>query len=174
MKFHRFWSIRENQKGFTLVELVATLAITCFIGVGVAMATVQVVNHGGRNSDYNTASRHTMNAVHWISRDAQMAQTLETNGSSGFPLNLSWVEWDNTSHLITYTEAGNKLRRSYSIDGGAPNETLVAQYINWVSENTTCELSGDVLKLTVTSTVGSGLNAVSVTRMRDITPRPGL
>jgi len=157
-----------------LLELIVALAITGFISVGVAMATVQVVDQGGRNSDYNTASRNTLNAIHWISRDAQMAQTLEPNGSSGFPLNLSWVEWDNSNHLITYTEAGDKLRRSYSIDGGAPNETLVAQYINWVSENTTCELSDSVLKLTVTTTVGAGLNAVSVTRMRDIAPRPSL
>jgi prepilin-type N-terminal cleavage/methylation domain-containing protein len=174
MIFRKFWSIRENQKGFTLIELVAALAVTCFIGVGVSMATAQVVNQGGRNSDYNTASRHAMNAIHWISRDAQMAQIVETNGSSGFPLNLSWVEWDNSSHLITYTEDGDKLRRSYYIDGGAPSETLIAQYINWVSENTTCDFDGDILQLTVTSTVGNGLKAVSVTRMRDITPRPRL
>jgi prepilin-type N-terminal cleavage/methylation domain-containing protein len=174
MKFHKFWPIRESQKGFTLLELVVALAITGFISVGIAMATAQVVDQGERNSDYNTASQNTLNAIHWISRDAQMSQVLEPDGASGFPLNLGWVEWDNSNHLVTYTEAGDKLRRSYSVDGGAPNVTLVAQYINWVSENTTCEFTEGVLKLTVTTTVGTGLNAVSVTRMHDISPRPGL
>ncbi len=158
-----------------MLELLVALAITSFISVGVAMATVQVVDQGGRNSDYNTASRNTLNAIHWISRDAQMAQTLEPGGSSGFPLNLSWVEWDNTVHQVTYAEDGDRLRRSYSIiGGGAPNVTLVAQYINWVSENTTCDFSDGILELTVTTTVGTGLNAVSVTRTHDIAPRPGL
>ena len=150
------------------------MLIMGFIGIGTAVATVQVVNQGSYNSDYNTASRHTLNAIHWISWDAQMAQTVVRNGSTGFPLNLSWVEWDNSTHQVTYTEAGDTLRRSYSIDGGVPSETEIAQHINWVSENTTCGFNGGVLTLKVTATVGTGLNAVSVTKVREVTPRPGL
>ena len=157
-----------------MLEVIATLAITILIGAGVAMATVQVVDQGSRNGDYTTASRQTLNAIHWIGKDAQMAQTVVPNGSSGFPLNLSWVDWDNATHLVIYAEEGDKLRRSYSIDGGAPNETMVGQYINWESENTTCEFSDGMLTLKVTATMGTGVNAVSVTRIREISPRPGL
>ena len=174
MKFHKLWSMLENQNGFSLLEMIAVLAITGFLSVGVTAATVQVVNQGAYNSDYNTATRHMLNAIHWISRDAQMAQTLEPNGPSGFPLNLSWVEWDNTNHQVIYGEAGDKLYRSYSVDGGATSEIMIAQYINWVSDNTTCEVNGDILTVKVTATMGTGLNAVSVTREREITPRPGL
>ena len=174
MIFRRLWSLQESQKGFTLIEMIVTLAITSLIGLGISMATVQIINQGGRNSGYTTASQHTLNAIHWISRDAQMAQTVDPNGSSGFPLNLGWVEWDNTVHQVTYTVAGDMLRRSYSIDGGVPKETTVAQYLNCVSENTSCGLSGGVLTLKITATVGDGLNAVSVTKVREITPRPGL
>jgi prepilin-type N-terminal cleavage/methylation domain-containing protein len=174
MIFHKLRSISENQKGFTLIEIIATLAITSLIGVGAAMAIVQVVDQGSRNSDYTTASRNTLNAIHWISRDAQMAQTVEPNGSSGFPLNLRWVEWDSTTHQVTYTESEDTLRRSYSINGGAPSETLVAQYINWAPENTTCNVTGNLFTVQVTATVGTGTKAVSVAKVREITPRPGL
>jgi prepilin-type N-terminal cleavage/methylation domain-containing protein len=176
MKFHRLRLLRGNQKGFTLLEVIAVVAITGLIGAGVAMASVQVMNQGASNSDYTTASRHALNAIYWISRDAQMAQTVEPSGDSGFPLNLQWVEWDNSRHRVTYSisTADDKLRRSYSIDGGEPRQTVVAQYINSAAENTTCEFTDGMVTLRMTATVGTGLNAVSVTKVREIAPRPGL
>ena len=54
-------------------------------------------------------------------------------------------------------------------------ETLIAQYINSESENTTCEFSSDnVLLVKVTATTGVGPRSVSVTKESEITPRPGL
>ena len=174
MIFRKSGRITKGQRGFTLIEVIVTLAITGLIGLGAATATVQVLNQGARNSDYTTASRHTMNAIYWISRDAQMSQTIEPDEASGFPLTLSWTEWDNSEHQVTYSIEDDKLRRRYSIDGGGPNQTLVAQYINSVAENTTCEIAGGVITLKVTATVGEGLHALSVTKVREITPRPGL
>ena len=164
----------KGQRGFTLIEVIVALAITGLIGLGAATATVQVLNQGPRNSDYTTASRHTMNAIYWISRDSQMSQTVSPGGASGFPLTLSWIEWDNSEHQVNYSIEDDKLRRSYSIDGSEPGQTVVAQYINSVSENTTCEFAGGVLTVKVTATVGGGSYSLSVTKVRKITPRPGL
>ena len=174
MMFNKLRRIINGQKGFTLIEVITALAITGIIGLGAGMATAQILTQAARNSDYTAASQHTMNAIYWISRDAQMSQDVKPNGISGFPLTLSWTEWDNSEHQVTYSIEDDMLRRSYSINGGAPSETVVAQYIDSVSENTECELTSGLLTLKVTTTIGEGVNAISVSRVREIAPRPGL
>lgn len=167
------WIIK-GQQGFTLIEVLVALAITGIIGLGAATTTVQVLNQGARNSDYTTASSHAMNAVYWISRDTQMSQTVTPDGVSGFPLTLEWTEWDSSEYQVIYSLDDDRLMRTYSVNGGELNETLVAQYINSVSDNTTCEDISGVFRVTVTATVGEGARALSVTKTRKITPRPSL
>lgn len=164
----------RGQPGFTVIEVIVALAITSIIGLGATMITGQVLTQSGTNRDYTTASRHTMNAIYWISRDAQMSQDRTLGGASGFPLTLVWTEWDNSQHQVTYSIEDDRLTRSSTVDGGEPVETLVAQYVNSVSENTTCAFSDRVLTVKVTATVGNGTHALSVTKVREITPRPGL
>ena len=96
------------------------------------------------------------------------------NGASGFPLVLSWTEWDNSAHQVTYTLVDDQLRRSYAVDGGQPLETVVAEYINSSGDNTTCDFTSGVLTLRLTATVGEGARTLSVTKVREISPRPDL
>ena len=170
-----------RQQGFTLIEIIVAVAISGLIGLGATVATLQTLDQSTRNNYYNTATRQVQNAIHWLGRDVQMAQTID--GTTGFPITeditLGWAEWDHTSHQVVYSVAGDRLMRSHSVDGGAPSEMMVAQYINVTGENTTLEVGLNsenitVADLRITATVGEGSNAVSVTREREIIPRPDL
>ena len=174
MKLFKLRQLRKGQKGFTLIELVTVLAITGIIGLGATTATVQMLTQTSKNNNYTTASRHTMNAIHWISRDAQMAQNIDPAGSAGFPLTLSWTDWDNAGYQVTYSIVDDTLTRSYFVNGGGPSDTMVAQYINSTADNTSCDYTSGVMTLQVTTTVGEGTEKLSVTKVREITPRPGL
>ena len=51
---------------------------------------------------------------------------------------------------------------------------MVAEHINPDIEMSNCVFSDGVLTLKVTATVGEGVHAVSIGKVREIVPRPGL
>lgn len=174
MIFRKLSFFNRNQGGFSLLEVAVTIVIISLITIGATMANAQVLEQTSRNNDYTTASRHTLNAIHWISCDTQMAQTLQLDGASGFPLTLRWTEWDNSEHKVVYSLQDSQFKRSYSIDDGEPRVLLVAEYINEETQMTNCVSDNGVLTLTVTGSVGMGVHISNVTKVRNITSRPNL
>ena len=158
----------RSRRGFTLIDVLLAMAIMSLIGAGVSTAAIQILKQGVRNGAYTTASQYTMNAIHWISRDAEMSQTVVTGGASGFPLTLNWTDWGSSEYQVVYVLEDDKLTRSYSVNGSETSQTVVAEYVNTISENTTCEYNSRVLSMQVTTTIGTGARAVSVTNMRKI------
>jgi len=163
----------KKQGGFTLLEVAVSLAITSMIALGVAVSSAQVLTQTSKNSDYTTASRNAMNAIFWIGRDGQMAQSFA--GADGFPLtsdlSMAWEDWDSISHNITYSIQEGRLYRTYTVDSES-TVSLVAEYINDDSELTNCISENGTLLLTITSSVGGGTKIIDVTRVREITARP--
>lgn len=159
---------RRNERGFLLVETLIGLLFISMIAVAVTATVFQIYHQSIKNRDYTQASQFTMNVVHWISRDADMAQSVATQGSTGFPLTLNWVDWDNNSYRAVYSISGGKMNRAYTVNGGAATNTLLAQSVNTVSGNTTAVLNGKVLSVQITATIGGGTRTTSVSNQRDI------
>ena len=164
-----------KENGFTLIEIMVTLAITGFIALGAAVSSAQVLNQTTRNSDFTTASRNAMNASYWVGRDAQMAQVF--SGAAGFPetsdLSMAWEDWDNVSHNVTYSLEDGRLFRTYTV-GGQSTSAMIAEYINENSDMTYCTSDNGTLVFTITSSVGQGSKIIDVTRTREVTARPQL
>jgi prepilin-type N-terminal cleavage/methylation domain-containing protein len=131
--------MKPGEKGYTLIELMIAITIMV-VASGVAGAAIfQILRNTERNNDRITAVRQVQNAGYWISRDAQMAETVATDNLT-LPdfLTLSWTEWDAAgdpiSHSATYffedlTDGVGKFKRSHLSSAGASEQTLIAQYI---------------------------------------------
>lgn len=163
----------KNEAGLTLLEIMVSLSIAGLIGLGATMSSAQVLTETSENNDYTSASRNAMNALYWISKDAQMAQVI--SGHSGFPqtsdLSLTWVDWNNSSHNATYSIADGLLWRTYTVDDESTT-TLIAEHISSTANMTYCTSDNGTLMMAITSSVGEGSKAVEVTREREMTARP--
>ncbi|MBI4303083.1 MAG: hypothetical protein HY665_01910 [Chloroflexi bacterium] len=162
--------LNKSQKGFTLLDVLTATAITGFIGAGISTVIFQLLNVNAINTNHLTAIKQVENANYWLGRDAQMAQVVQPNGASGFPLSLSWVEWDGKEHQVSYTLENGGLFRSQSIDGNEPGRTMVAAYINPNSALTNSQYANGVFTIKITSSVGS-YKPASETRISRVTPR---
>ena len=159
--------LKKDQKGFTLVELLIVIAITGLISWGITMTIFQVFDINTRSTNRMAAITQLQNAGLWVSQDAQMANNVSTEPEF---LQLTWIEWETGySHAVNYTLEDNTLQRSYSVGGGDPTVTTIAEYID--SDQTSCDWDdvNKILTFTVTATVGEE----SETREYEVKPRPG-
>ncbi len=169
--FGRIISVSRGQKGFTAVEMLVAVTIAGLIGGGVVMGIAQTVNTSARNSDHALAVNELRNAIYWIRRDAKMAQTIQVDaGEPGLPLVLSWVEWDNSQHEVTYDLDDGKLMRTYSVDGDE-SMLLIAENID--PAQTSFEFTGGMLSFDLTISAGEGSRTVSKSQECTVDPRPG-
>jgi len=172
MIFPRLRLTNRNQSGFTLVELLVVLAIEGILAGGIVAIIFQISSVSSSSTGHMTAVKQVENAAHWISRDALMAQSVDTQGASGFqPLTLTWVDWDNTDHQVTYTIVNTELLRKYYVNDVQQSQTMIAQNINPSSEMTNCSFADGVLNIRICASVQQGSKVMIETREYQVVPR---
>jgi len=174
MKLLRFGLKGRSQRGFTLIELIIAVAITGAITGSLAMGIFQTFDYSARGNARMTCVKQVENAIHWLSRDAQMAQEVTPDlDADGFPLELTWTEWDNTHHVITYRIEGSELKRGHVEDGIPLADYVVARYVAADPGLTNCDFNETdwVLTFEITAIVTGYPEDISETREVRITPR---
>lgn len=172
--------MKKSESGFTLIEVLVAIAITALIAFGGVAIATQIISVNAKSNAHMTAVNEVQNAGYWISRDTQMAQSVTADGLTPPEfLILSWTEDSSgDNYQVVYTledipgSTLKKLQRDHSINGGANELTLVAQYIDPASEKTKSEFTNGVLTLTITATVSTVSPSGSETRVYRVVPRP--
>jgi len=94
----------KSQKGFSLPELLITVAITGLIVSFLGTFVYQIITVTEYGGDKMTATHELQNAAHWVSYDGQMART----ASGGDELVLTLPD----DSQVTYGVVGSELFRT--------------------------------------------------------------
>lgn len=167
----RRWTMNRGQRGFTLIDFLLSLALAGILGTGITVSAFQVINVHALNTKNIVAVGQVESAAYWINRDVRMAQVIQPGADAGFPLHLSWVEWDgNTANGVTYEIKDGQLWRHHAVGTQPPVQTLIARYIDSDPASTSCEYVDRVFTLKVTAAVG-GFRPSRETRTVQVIPR---
>jgi prepilin-type N-terminal cleavage/methylation domain-containing protein len=165
--------IRTNQKGFTIIEIVITLAISGLV-ISAVSGTINQVIQSSRTTDHMNALRQVQTAGYWVSRDGLQAQQVTTSPPTGLPLILTWTDWDDDIHEVVYSlpnmPSGSlkQLQREESLNSAPTATTIVSRYID--PAQTSCVWGPDTN--TFTFVVTATMNQETETRTYEVQPRP--
>ncbi|MBN1188386.1 MAG: prepilin-type N-terminal cleavage/methylation domain-containing protein [Dehalococcoidales bacterium] len=168
-----FLKLNKKQCGFSLIEITVALAITGMLGVGIFTGLFQIRRVNDIDNARMNAVKQVESALYYINRDVQSAQTITPGEVSGFPLTLSWTEWEPPNEVeIVYELVNRPATGFYDL---YRNGELVAKHISNDTDDTSCSFSpsNHRLTITITSVFPSGSKEASETRRIEIIPRPG-
>jgi prepilin-type N-terminal cleavage/methylation domain-containing protein len=165
--------IHQDESGFTLIEMLVVLVLIGIITGGITAGIMQVLTINSRASNHMIAVRQVQQAGKEVSKDTLQSQNVTPSGSSGFPLTLTWTDWEGMYNEVVYTiideTDSNALQRSHNVTG----VRAIAQYIDPAQTSCSWNNVTRVLTFTVTATVGNGPYQAIETRIYEIEPRPG-
>ena len=153
----------NNQKGFTLLEILVALAVSGVVVI-VVVASIFGVTRGTIRSNSQTVSHTDVNmATLSIQKDLLMAQTtnLTTNPQSSvllewWDLTSSWGALEPTKHTCEYIWSGTQLERYY-------DESLVAEIVGRHITYLGFAQNGRVIDVTITATDSDTQQSKTVT-----------
>lgn len=108
-----------NQKGFTLLELLVTIAISGVILLGVVISINQIVEGTIRSGNDVSVLSDINNATRILKEDLIMAQSTDLSATPKSSAVLSWTDFSSfqaseyVSHTVIYALSGTNLMRTY-------------------------------------------------------------
>ena len=148
------FAVIKRQQGYTLIEMIASLALTGILATGVTAFVLQTVTESARCNNHMQATIQVENVGYWVSRDVQMSANITLGENAGFPMQLDWVDINQNEYQVTYTEADGRITRSLVENSGSPAQTIIAMSVNTAPSLTNLTYSDGLLNFNVTSTVG--------------------
>jgi len=179
----RLFQSTRREGGFTLLEVIISIAIVGIISVAVASTISMLYRVSASSLNRANAIRQVQNAGMWVTQDVQTAQTITIGGSH--VLEALWTDWDGTKYKVDYDYGPvvtTDLYRNYYVklptdanfSATPTSKIVVANFIDHA--NTNFVQYGRVYNLTITAKI-TGLSAngqaASETRTYEILPRPG-
>jgi prepilin-type N-terminal cleavage/methylation domain-containing protein len=110
----------RSQFGFTLIELVVAMGLVGIIMSAITATLYQMWNNNTRDTYHMMATKQIENSLHFLLRDVQMAQVIETTSLEHDEiLRLSWISWDEADIQVSYfwDNTDQNLRRVASTEG---------------------------------------------------------
>ncbi len=156
--------MKKNQGGFTLVEILITLAIMAVISTVIAAALSNVISVTWSSSKRMEVIKQVENAVYYINRDGQVASSVSTS-TPGYWLVFNLADASNISYTITTAGGQSYLQRSQ----GSSTKTI-ANYVNADPGMTFCSYSAKTLHAQITISKG-GFRSATETRTLTVYPR---
>ena len=107
-------SNKNNQKGFTLIEVLIAVGITTLVVTSMSGIIFQLLRVTEKGTETLTAIRELENSNIWISRDIQRAETCDLI-DGGVPVQSMTISWNEASvlHSATYALSGTDLQRDH-------------------------------------------------------------
>lgn len=172
MLHHAKRAIHNDQKGFTVIELVAALAITSLLGIAVVTVIIGVLESNGKtqiNAATTVQAQHVLMA---FERNAKQAEELISASRHGLQF---FYRADNRCELHTYqfvpdSENPKKLALFHSIQSGFVPGTVDCSMLK---DNILTSGSGAITTRTELSSLGANSRFVYYAENGDVAPRPG-
>jgi len=91
--------MRKKEKGFSIVSVVAAIAVASLVAAGAGMTSMQIIKGTARNEDHAEVVRQAQNLGRWFSRDALMAGNItagdDPETGDDELLTIYWKDWES-------------------------------------------------------------------------------
>jgi prepilin-type N-terminal cleavage/methylation domain-containing protein len=156
--------MKGNQSGFTLIEILISVAIMAVITTVIAVALANVMSVTWGSSKRMDVIKQVENALYYINRDGQAANNISTS-TSGYWLVFNRSDGTSISYRITTSGDQTYLERTQG-----STTTTIAKYIDSNSGHTFCSYAANVLSVQITVSEG-GFRSATETRTLKVYPR---